>query len=83
MGIKGARTDVDQAAKVLVERLRQSGGANLCVGLGISTPEQVKDIVSFADGAIVGSAFVKALEAGGPQAVGELAAQLATGTRRG
>lgn len=82
MGITGARSDVDQAAKVLVERLRHEGNANVCVGLGISTPEQVKDIISFADGAIVGSAFVKALEQGGPEAVRELALGLSLGTSR-
>ncbi len=83
MGITGARTDVDQAAQVLVERLRHQGVANICVGLGISTPEHVTDIVSFADGAIVGSAFVKALEAGGSESVRELASSLARGTSRG
>lgn len=82
MGITGARGDVDLAAQVLVERLRHHGVANICVGLGISTPEQVRDIVGFADGAIVGSALVKALEAGGPEAVGELATSLALGTSR-
>jgi len=83
MGITGARKDVDHAAQVLVERLRHHGVANICVGLGISTPEQVTDIVSFADGAIVGSALVKALETGGSEAVRELASSLAQGTSRG
>lgn len=82
MGITGAREDVDQAARVLVARLRQQGVANICVGLGISTPEQVTDVVSFADGAIVGSAFVKALTQGGASAVRELAHALAQGTNR-
>ena len=82
MGITGARTDVDQAARVLVERLRHEGKANVCVGLGVSTPDQVKDIISFADGAIVGSAFVKALEQGGPEAVRVLAHELSQGTSR-
>lgn len=83
MGITGARKDVDDAAQVLVERLRRHGVANICVGLGISTPEQVRDIIGFADGAIVGSAFVKALDAGGAVAVHELAVSLAQGTGRG
>jgi tryptophan synthase alpha chain len=82
MGITGAREDVDQAARVLVTRLREQGVANICVGLGISTPEQVRDVVSFADGAIVGSALVKALSAGGASAVRDLAQALAQGTTR-
>jgi len=52
------------------------------VGLGISTPEQVADVVSFADGAIVGSALVLALGDGGVEAVRTLSVQLATGTKR-
>jgi tryptophan synthase alpha chain len=83
MGITGARTDVDSAAKALVGRLRAQGADSVCVGLGISTAEQVRDVVSFADGAIVGSALVRALSDGGPEAAGDLASNLASGTTRG
>jgi tryptophan synthase alpha chain len=79
MGITGAREDVDQAAKVLVSRLRDQGATSVCVGLGISTPQHVQDVVSYADGAIVGSALVKALRNGGVNAVAKLSAELATG----
>jgi tryptophan synthase alpha chain len=79
MGITGAREDVDQAAKLLVARLRSQGATSVCVGLGISTPEHVRDVVGYADGAIVGSALVKALRAGGVRAVAKLSAQLASG----
>lgn len=83
MGITGARTDVDSAARGLVDRLRAQGADSVCVGLGISTAEQVRDVVSFADGAIVGSALVRALSDGGPEAAGILASSLASGTTRG
>src|SRR5699024_7084831 len=82
MGITGARTDIDTAARSLVSRLRDAGAENACVGLGISTPEQVREVLEYADGAIVGSALVATLAEGGVPAVGELAAQLATGTTR-
>jgi tryptophan synthase alpha chain len=36
-----------------------------CVGVGISTPEQVREVNQYADGAIVGTAFVKAYQADG------------------
>jgi tryptophan synthase alpha chain len=49
------------------------------VGLGISTPEQVTEVLEYADAAIVGSALVSALADGGPQAAGELAKQLSAG----
>jgi len=82
MGITGARDDVDQAARVLVGRLREVGAQNICVGLGVSTPEQVRDVVGYADGAIVGSALVKALRAGGVAEVAKLASHLADGAHQ-
>jgi tryptophan synthase alpha chain len=82
MGITGARDDVDSAARGLVERLRAVNATSVCVGLGVSTPDQVRDVINFADGAIVGSALVKALSSGGVPAVAKLAAELSTGTAR-
>ena len=81
MGITGARSDVDSAARSLVNRLRAAGSSSACVGLGISTPAQVREILGYADGAIVGSALVKALADGGVAAVGALASELVAGTQ--
>lgn len=80
MGITGARSDVDAAAQILVERLRAAGATSTCVGLGISTAEQVRQVIRYADGAIVGSVLVQALADGGVSAVAATAASLATGT---
>ena len=80
MGITGARTDVDSAARTLVARLRDAGATSTCVGLGISTADQVREVLEYADGAIVGSALVSALSEGGVSAVGRTAAALAAGT---
>lgn len=79
MGVTGARSEVDNAARELVVRLRDAGSEAACVGLGISTAEQVRDVLSYADGAIVGSAFVRALTEGGVEAVAEVAKKLAEG----
>lgn len=81
MGTTGARAGVDAAARILVERLRDVGCTSACVGLGISTPEQVREILGYADGAIVGSALVKALTDGGVPAVARLALELAAGAQ--
>lgn len=81
MGITGARGELDAAARTVVSRLRAAGVEHTCVGLGISTAEQVRDVLGYADGAIVGSALVAALADGGVDAVGRTAAALATGTR--
>lgn len=81
MGITGARSDVDAASGGVVSRLRDAGCTSTCVGLGISTPEQVRDVLTYADGAIVGSRLVAALSEGGVAEVARVAADLATGTR--
>ncbi|MFS4506031.1 tryptophan synthase subunit alpha [Clavibacter sp. Sh2141] len=80
MGITGARQDVDQAARGLVSRLRDAGSTSACVGIGISTGDQVREVLGYADGAIVGSALVAALADGGVPGVARAAADLARGT---
>ncbi|MCU1423534.1 MAG: tryptophan synthase subunit alpha [Microbacteriaceae bacterium] len=79
MGITGARQDVDAAARGLVARLKHAGAENACVGIGISTADQVTEVLQYADGAIVGSALVKALADGGVSAVASAAARLSAG----
>jgi len=81
MGITGARSDVDIAARTLVARLRAAGATSACVGLGISSADQVREVLGYADGAIVGSALVTALADGGVPAVAATATALAAGTR--
>lgn len=80
MGITGTRDDVDQAAKGLVERLRAQGCESACVGIGISLPEHVAQVLEYADGAIVGSALVNALDTGGVAAIRQLARELSAAT---
>jgi len=80
MGITGARADVDQAARSLIGRLRDAGATSACVGVGISTGDQVREVLDYADGAIVGSALVSALADGGVPAVARAAKALAAGT---
>ena len=82
MGITGARQDVDAAARSLVGRLRAAEARNVCVGIGISTGDQVAEVLNYADGAIVGSALVTALAEHGVTGVGRTAAALAQGRSR-
>ena len=49
------------APELLVERTRQAGAENVCVGIGVSTAEQGAKVGSYADGVIVGSALVHTL----------------------
>lgn len=86
MGVTGARTSVLTAAEDLVARVRKVSELPVAVGLGVSTREQAKDLARYADGVIVGSAFVKAiLDAPtldeGLAAVTALAQELSQGVR--
>jgi tryptophan synthase alpha chain len=86
MGITGARATVGGAAEILVERVRKHTKLPVAVGLGVSTGAQAAEVAQYADGVIVGSAFVQRLLAApdaatGRAAVADLAAELAEGVR--
>lgn len=65
MGVTGERASVGDAAADVVRRTREAGAERVCVGLGVSTGVQAAQVAQYADGVIVGSAFVKALGDGG------------------
>ncbi|QKJ25297.1 tryptophan synthase subunit alpha [Aquiluna borgnonia] len=79
MGITGERAELDRLAREVVGRVQQSGSTPTCVGVGISTAEQVREVNSYSSGAIVGTAFVRAYEQGGVHALAEKARELAGG----
>jgi tryptophan synthase alpha chain len=54
----------------------------VAVGIGVTSGEHAREVASFADGVIVGSAIVRAAGDGGPDAVASLVAELAAGCRR-
>ncbi|MEU0129046.1 MULTISPECIES: tryptophan synthase subunit alpha [unclassified Streptomyces] len=87
MGVTGTRESVGEQAQELVRRTRATTDLPVCVGIGVSTAEHARQVASFADGVIVGSAFVKRMldapdEASGLAAVRALAAELAEGVRK-
>lgn len=82
MGITGERAQLDAAARTLVARLREHGAENACVGIGISNAEQVSGVLDYADGAIVGTALVRALRDGGLEGLARSARALSAGTSR-
>ncbi|HLI41289.1 MAG TPA: tryptophan synthase subunit alpha [Streptosporangiaceae bacterium] len=87
MGITGTRASLGADAAALVGRVRASTALPVAVGIGVSDGAQAAQVAAFADGVIVGSAFVRRLldaagEAAGARAVAELAAELAAGVRR-
>lgn len=93
MGVTGARSAVDTGAPRLVERTRaiiEKGGTALPVGLGLGVGNgaQAAEVAGFADGVIVGSAFIRRLLdapdlASGLAGVRALTEELAAGVRAG
>jgi tryptophan synthase alpha chain len=86
MGITGARQSVGAQAEGLVRRVRECTGLPVAVGLGVRDQAQAAQVAGFADGVIVGSAFVQRLltapdAAAGLAQVRGLAAELAAGVR--
>lgn len=60
-GVTGARREISNDLGDLIARVRAHTSAPVCVGFGISTPEQAKQVGQLADGVIVGSACVKTI----------------------
>lgn len=75
-GITGERAVIPPALLDQLASLRQQTSLPLCVGFGISKPEHVHLLRDHADGVIVGSAFVRQVEAGGTAA--EIAGRMTT-----
>ena len=87
MGITGTRDAVNSGAGALVSRVREHTALPVAVGLGVSNRHQAAEVAGFADGVIVGSAFVRRLTETSDRdaavaAVRDLTADLAAGVSR-
>ena len=74
-GVTGERREISNDLGNLIARVRRHTSAPVCVGFGIGTPEQAKEVGRMADGVIVGTACVKAI--GGSKKPVETASQFA------
>ena len=87
MGVTGARSTTSDLAGPLVARTRAATDLPIGVGLGVSNGAQAAEVASYADGVIVGSAFVRRLLDAGPdraaglRALAKLTTDLAEGVR--
>ena len=61
-GVTGARQTLPPELEGFVKRVRQKANQPLCVGFGISTPEQARRVATVADGVIVGSRLIQLIE---------------------
>jgi tryptophan synthase alpha chain len=88
MGVTGARETTSDLAEPLVARTRRATDLPVGVGLGVSNGDQAAKVAAYADGVIVGSAFVRSiLDAGSDvaaagDALRGLTEDLAAGVRR-
>jgi len=87
MGVTGTRTTTSDLAGPLVARTKSTTDLPVGVGLGVSNGDQAAEVASYADGVIVGSAFVRALldhhdRGDALKALTALTEDLAAGVRR-
>lgn len=74
LGVTGARAEVASGAEALVRRIRAHTTLPIALGFGISRPEHVAKVTTFADAAVVGSALVSVIAEHGqsPQLVAKV-----------
>lgn len=65
MGVTGVRSEIKTDLRAMTEIIKSVTEVPVCVGFGISTPQQASEIAAYADGIIVGSAMVRMIEANG------------------
>jgi tryptophan synthase alpha chain len=78
LGVTGERSELPPDLPETIARVRAATELPVCVGFGISRPEQARAVAKLADGVVVGSAIVRAAD----ESV-EAAVALATALRRG
>ena len=64
-GVTGARDKLPQNLDTFISRVRKETAKPLCVGFGISTPQQAAQVAGIADGVIIGSQIIKLAQQGG------------------
>jgi tryptophan synthase alpha chain len=61
-GVTGAQTSIATGIAEMVAHIKSTTEVPVCVGFGISNPEQAATVAAMADGVVVGSAIVKLIE---------------------
>ena len=68
LGVTGARAQVASGAEAMVKRIRAHTTMPIALGFGISSPEHVAEVCTYADAAVVGSALVSVIAEHGAEA---------------
>jgi len=66
LGVTGTREDLAPRLAEFIQECRRFTVLPLCVGFGISTPEQAREVGAMADGCIIGSALLRRIESAAP-----------------
>lgn len=82
LGVTGARAEISNDVQQLVHSVKSMTDLPVAVGFGVSTKQHVDEIGSYADGAVVGSALIRAIEDGDPEYAPQIAADFLTSLRR-
>ncbi|NQT95927.1 MAG: tryptophan synthase subunit alpha [Candidatus Omnitrophica bacterium] len=61
-GVTGARKSLSGHVREHIREIKHITKKPICVGFGVSTPKQVRQLSRFCDGVIVGSAIINKLE---------------------
>jgi tryptophan synthase alpha chain len=79
MGVTGEQSSLAASARQVAERVTAATDLPVCIGIGVSTPEQATSVCEVADGVVVGSALVRRLlDGAGPLGAAEFVTSLRT-----
>ncbi|MCR5669922.1 MAG: tryptophan synthase subunit alpha [Butyrivibrio sp.] len=84
LGVTGTRSEISTDLQSIVDVVKKNTDTPCAIGFGISSPQQAKKMSDIADGAIVGSAIIKLINASGedaPQKVGEFVKEMKNAMR--
>jgi tryptophan synthase alpha chain len=77
MGVTGEQAVLAGSAREVAGRITAHTDLPVCVGIGVSTPDQAAEVCEVADGVVVGSALVRRLlEGAGPEGAAEFVGSL-------
>ncbi len=80
LGVTGEREELATSARKMARRLKSVTDKPVLIGVGVSNPDQAREVCAVADGVVVGSALVRRLlEGGGPDEAAAFVAELRAG----
>ena len=82
LGVTGARAQISNDVQRLVKSVKSMTDLPVAVGFGVSNKQHVDEIGSYADGAVVGSALIRAIEDGDPELAPQIAADFLTSLKQ-